>query len=153
MIVPYFSEHFTEEDSGNLVNEVDNFLTYVERTYLGKKNRQGYRGAPLFLIRMWNICERVLNGKDITSNSVESWNSRWNNTLGTNKSLYSVINAFKNEDALARVKFRQVIAGRTSDPNPSRKDRKEARLNRLKDAISNFKVDVKDYMFMLRNNL
>ena len=75
---------------------------------------------------MWNICERVLNGKDITSNSVENWNGRWNNTLGTNKSLYSVINAFKNEDALARVKFCQVIA---SDPNPSRKDRKEARLN------------------------
>ena len=85
---------------------------------------------------------------------VTAFNGRCKNTLGTNKSLYSVINAFKNEDALARVKFRQVIAGRTSDPNPSRNDRKEARLNRLKDAISNFKVDVvKDYMFMLRNDL
>ena len=68
--------------------------------------------------------------------------------------MYSVINAFKNEDTLARVKFCQVIAGRTRDPNPSRKDRKEAGLNQLKDAISNFKVDVvKDYMFIVRNDL
>ena len=80
--------------------------------------------------RMWNICDRVLDGKDITSNSVVSWNSGWNNTLGTNKSVFSVINGFKNEDALARVRFRNIGAGaRAAEIERLRKTEKNLGVN------------------------
>ena len=67
-----------------------------------------------------------------TTNGVESWHSRWANSLGTNHSIYSsVIRGFMNENALARLKFLEVVAGCATNPNPSRKGRRTERLDKF----------------------
>ncbi len=70
---------------------------------------------------MWNIRERILPDMQTTTNGVESWHSRWANSLGTNHTIYSVILGFMNKDALACSKFLEVVAGRATNPNQSRK--------------------------------
>ena len=57
------------------------------------------------------VFNRVYNDFQTTNSAVESWNARWNNSLGTNHNIYCVINGFMNEDALARTKFQSAAAG------------------------------------------
>ena len=52
VIVPYFWEHFTEEDSGNLVNEVDNFL--ADLSWKNESTRL-QRSPTVFNKNVWNI--------------------------------------------------------------------------------------------------
>ena len=117
VVLPFFEKEYAENAS------VDDFLGYIERTYIGKKRSDNGRGNPLFPLSMWNTTERILSDRQTTTNAVESWHSRWANSLGTNHSIYSVIRGFMNEDSLARSKFQEVVAGRATNPNPSRKDR------------------------------
>ena len=148
IVIPFFLEHFPKSE------EVDDFLNYVEGTYIGRKLRGGERGNPLFSIEMWNIRERVLQDKQTTNNAVESWNARWNNSIGTNHNILSIITGFKNEDALARTKFQQVVAGRATNPNPARKDRRSGRLEMMKLAMGTFtRENMKEFMFMLREDI
>ena len=55
--IPFFWNHFPNSE------KIDDFLNYVERTYIGRKLRGGERGNPLFSIEMWNIGEQVLQDK------------------------------------------------------------------------------------------
>ena len=71
VVKPHFDEHFDES------LEVDEFLDYFERTYIGKPGARG-RKNPMFPISMWNIVERTLSDQASTNNAVESWNARWN---------------------------------------------------------------------------
>ena len=74
-----------------------------------------------------------------TTIGVESWNRRWANSLSTNLSIYLVIRGFMNEDALARSKFQEVVAGRATNPNPSSKGRRTERLDMLKLSLKSYK--------------
>ena len=101
----------------------------------------------MFPISIWNTYQLVLDDQPMTNNSVESWNARWNSTLGTNNNILRVVNAFKNEDSLARTKFLEAMSGRAVYPNPARTER---RLAELKATLANYSKDnMKDYMFML----
>ena len=157
IVVPYFEEHFpapdadAAEDVEDWSQEVASFLSYLERTYIGKLNRNSIRSSPYFSISMWNLYDRLMADKPCTNNSVESWNARWTSTLGTNHNVFRVITAFKNEDSLARQKFHELMSGRTAEANPNRKDRISARINQLKHAMQSYDRDnIKDYMFGLR---
>ena len=147
VINPYFDQHFDYEENP----EIEDFLSYVERAYIGTLNQAtGERRRPMFPISIWNTYQLVLDDEPMTNNSVESWNARWNSTLGTNHNILRVVNAFKNEDSLARTKFLEAMSGRAVDPNPARKTRKESRHAELKATLANYSKDnMKDYMFML----
>ena len=104
----------------------------------------------MFPIPIWNTYQLILDGEPNTNNSVESWNACWNATLGTNHNILRVVNAFKNEDSLARTKFLETISGRAVDPNPARKKRKECRLAEMQATLANYSKDnLKEYMFLL----
>ncbi len=127
---------------------VDDFLAYIERTYIGKKSSDNERGNPLFPLSMWNIRQRILSDMQTTTNGVESWHSRWANSLGTNHSIYSVIRWFMNEDALARSKFQEAVTGRATNPNPLRKGRRSERLEMLKLSLQGYKPEnIKEFLF------
>ena len=99
VVLPFFEKEYPDNAA------VDDFLSYIEHTYIGKKRSDNGRGNPLFPLSMWNTRERILSDKQTTTNAAESWHSRWANSLGMNHSIYSVIRGFMNEDALARSKF------------------------------------------------
>ncbi len=52
-----------------------------------------------------------------------------------------MIREFKNKDALACFKFLEVIAGRATNPNPSKKGRRSERLEMLKLTLQGFKLE------------
>ena len=72
VVVGFFDEHFHNSE------EMDNFVHYVERTYMEKQLRRGGRGRPIFPIEMWSNRESVLGDQQTTNNAVKSWNARWN---------------------------------------------------------------------------
>ena len=158
VVLPFFHEHFYKatdsDDEEDWSQEIDNFLCYMERTYIGKINSvNNIRSKPYFAISMWNLYDRIVGDKQCTNNGVKSWNARWTNTLGTNHNLYRVVSAFKKEDSLARQKFHEVVSGRSTEPNPSRKDRKTCRMKQLKDALLKFdKENLKTFMFGIIEN-
>ena len=135
VVLPFFEKECPKTAA------VDDFLAYIERTYIGKKSSDIERGNPLFPLSMWNIRERILSDMQTTTNGFESWHSRWANSLGTNHSIYSVIHEFMNKDALACFKFLEVIAGRATNPNPSKKGRRSERLEMLKLTLQGFKLE------------
>ena len=149
VVEPYFEEHLPDNQ------ECASYCSYVERTYIGKINpRTGDRRDPMFPIDMWNIHDRILSGKHTTNNSVESWNGRWNNTVGSNHNIFRVISGFKNEDGLARTKLQELVSGRSPEVNPSRKERKTARFEALKLSLSNYnQATLDEFMHGLRDDV
>lgn len=147
VILPFFEENYAEEDE-----EVQDFLQYVERTYIGKLNpRTLKRTAPPFPHSMVSIHERIKLDMDTTNNAVENWNGRWNRTVGTNHNLWRIINAFKQEDALARQLHQDLVGGRLQERNPGRKERMTSRQKELKRSIESYaKENLKEFMFMMR---
>ena len=96
--------------------------------------------------------ERFMRDEPTTDNSVEAWNGNWNATVGTNHNIFRIVNNFKLEDAFARTKFQQCVAGTYTDPNPGRKDRAQARLAEMKAAMANYKrAFITEYMFGLKS--
>ena len=75
-------------------------------------------------------------------------------SIGTTHNIWRIINGFKLEDSLARQKLQEEVAGRATDPNPSRTDRRSARHNSLKTAMENYdQTTCKEYMFGLRDDI
>ena len=149
VILGFFEEHFPDNET------VDGFLLYIERTYDGKMNqRTNSRRQPMFPHEMFSIYDRVVQERGTTNNGLESWNARWNNSMGTNHNIWRVISGFKNEDALAKSKHQEMLAGRCVEQNPSRKDRQSARMRMLKSAMDGYNRDnIKEYMYGLREDV
>lgn len=59
-------------------DDLNDYLTYFENTWIGKKQRSGSRRDPLFNLELWNCCEAVMNGLPRTSNGVEGWHHAFN---------------------------------------------------------------------------
>lgn len=142
VIQPYFAEHFEHDDC------VQNFLGYVERTFIGKMIA-GQRRPALFPPAIWSTHSNILQGNQTTTNAVESWNAKWNSTT-TNHNILRIITNFKMEDSLARTKFQELVSGRFVDPNPGRTSRKQAKLEELKRAMLNYnRQNVKEFLYGL----
>ena len=147
VVLPFFEEHFVDNV------EVDLFLAYVESTWIGKRRTRGARNKPRFDISIWNIHLNVMEERTTTNNAIESWNARWNQSIGTNYNIWRVINKFKTEDSLARTKLREAVSGRDIEPNPARKNRRTERLSGLKTALQRFDADnLKEFLFALRGD-
>ena len=84
----------------------------------------------------------------------ESWNGRWNNTVGSNHNIFRVISGFKNEDGLARINLQDLVSVRSPEVNPSRKERKTARFEALKRSLSNYnQATLDEFMHGLRDDV
>ena len=148
IVLEYFEQHFDE------VTEVDNYLFYVESTYIGQKNRLGVRKNPRFPVTMWNIYTRIINQEPTTNNSVESWNARFNSSHRTNHNVLRIIRGFKAEDALARTKFQEEVVGKSTIHNPGRKNRISARYENLRLALTKYKkANIKEFMYGMRGDV
>ena len=148
VIMPFFEKNFEDEHV-----EVFTFLTYVEATWIGRRRTRGNRSAPRFQHSMWNINSNIVEDRPTTNNAVESFNGRWNQSIGTSFNIWTVISKFKTEDSLARTKLQEMVTARRSDEHPARMEAKACRLKKLKDALENFDPDcLKEFMFGLRDN-
>ena len=59
-----------------------------------------------------------------------------------------------NEDALARSKFLEVVAGRATNPNPSRKGRRSERLEMLKLSLQGYMPEnMKEFLYGNRDTI
>ena len=106
----------------------------------------------MFAYSMWNVHARVINGDPTTNNAVESWNARWNRSMGTNHNVARVIKGFMNEDSLARAKFHEFVSGEKQSNNPSRDARKSYNHDNLVRALEQFDPEnLKDFLYGMRN--
>ena len=125
---------------------------YVESTWIGKKRTRGNRATPRFPISMWNIHANIVENRPTTNNAVESFNARWNQSIGTNCNVWRVIEKFKTEDSLARAKLEELVTGRNNDSHPSRSNERKLRLDRIRGALTNFDpMYLKEFVFGMRS--
>ena len=155
VIEPYFEA--IQYDDQEASDAVDDYLAYVEDNYIGKLNtRNGIRKKPRFAHEMWSLHSRIVEGIRTTNNSVESWNARWNKTIGDNRNALRVITGFKKEDSLARTKLQEYVAGRNGDPNSGRTGRRSYRSEELRISLSRYNRNyIKEFLygFLSLNNL
>ena len=59
--------------SGEVPDELTPIMDCFEDNNIGRNDRRGFRRAPLFGIDLWNQYNRVLEGHNRTTNSVEAW--------------------------------------------------------------------------------
>lgn len=69
------------------------FLSYLERTYIGKKVGRTTKPAKI-PIASWNHYTTILREESTTNNSSEGANSAWAGSLPTNASLFTVLQTF-----------------------------------------------------------
>jgi len=58
----------------NLDENMDEFVNYLVKTYLGNVLRNGRQGRPKIPLEMWNNVENVMSDVAITNNSIEASN-------------------------------------------------------------------------------
>lgn len=51
-----------DDETLDLNNELQGFISYFERTYIGTWNRDGKRKKPLFSYDIWSVYDRVMKG-------------------------------------------------------------------------------------------
>ena len=146
--MPYFEDCFEDNQ------DVDLFLAYVESTWIGKKRTRGNRSAPRFPINMWNRHLAIKEDRPTTNNAVESFNGRWNQSIGTKCNVWEVISKFKTEDSLTRDKVREMVTGKRRDSNPGRKEQRAIKMEQLKKAVASYdNFYMKEYMFGMRDHV
>ena len=93
------SANVLQSDSLTAATSMANMNTLKQRIYRARRKEQGEEKIPT---------------------SVESWNARWNRSMGTNHNVARIIKGFMNEDSLARAKLQEIVSGRESSANSSR---------------------------------
>ena len=114
------------------VDEIDQFLSYVKRTWIGRSDRQ-----PTFAIKTWNNYDEVLSDKRLTNNVSESFNSSWFGSMTRRPSLYEVLGGFQRKEAASELELREeclsvgVNSGRLTDQRNKRSSEERADLKKL----------------------
>ena len=92
-----------------ITGPMDRFIDYFLDTYLGKIGRSGFRSTPLIHPKTWSQFNQVLEDSPTTNNAAEAWNGAWTSSVQTNASLWTVIEAFKREEAISITKWKEDI--------------------------------------------
>ena len=99
-------EEMDEEVAQDFNHAMEHFMLYFEQTWIGSLNkRTKIRGKPRFSFDSWNKYNEVLAEDEITTNVSEAWNSVVKMTLPMKPSIWTVIEQFRKEEALARQKI------------------------------------------------
>ena len=129
------------------------FALYFENTWLGSKNNRNPelpRRQPKFPITLWNKNKETMAGDETTNNRSENWNSVSKLGMSMHPSLWSVLELFQKEDALARAKLNSVALGTPSIDHPARKKKAAEKKEKLKKVLELWgTVSVEDYFNMV----
>ena len=108
------------------------------------------RKKPRYDHSIWNHYQSILNDESITTNVSESWNSASKLSMPMKPSLWTLLDAFKREEAAARAKTLSISVNSYTDPNPGRTQMRKKKRERLKMVLEKFdRVPVDDYMNMI----
>ena len=133
-------EHWTDENdpSNGYSGEVENFLKYVEKTWVGEQLRRGQR-APFYSHEIWNKWDSVTaEDTDLTNNGNEAYNSSWAPGVPKSASVWTVMDCFKKEESLARVTYREAVRGVKQAHNHSRDQKQMNKIRELSAVCKSF---------------
>ena len=89
--------------------DFEDFITYVENTWIGGTNRRtGKKQNPRFRHELWNKNQAILNEEDLTTNSSEGYNLQLKLSMPRSANLWKVIHALIKEDSLMAPDMRKV---------------------------------------------
>ncbi|XP_060867196.1 uncharacterized protein LOC132942645 [Metopolophium dirhodum] len=132
--------------------ELAPLLNYFEDTWLGRLDRRGRRRSPIFPLSMWNCFTNVSADLPRTNNGVEGWHNTLYSLLhAAHPSIWKVINAFKQDENLTKVKIKGFIQGKE---NASQKKRYQLLDARIESICSKFEeTPTLDYLRGIAHNL
>ena len=64
--------------SSDLTPEIEDYVDYFTKTFIGKIGCNGLRAAPRIPTKFWVQYDSVLNQVPSTNNAAEAWNHAWN---------------------------------------------------------------------------
>lgn len=129
------------------------FALYFESTWIGAKNTRNPdlpRRQPKFPITLWNKNKEALAEDEVTNNRSENWNSVSKLGMSMHPSLWSLLELFQKEDALARTKLNSVALGTPNIDHPARQKKAAEKKEKLKKVLELWgKVSVEDFFNMV----
>lgn len=133
-------------------DELNELVDYWEDNYIGRQ-RRNRRSEPRFLIQIWNMYDRVVDGLPRTNNSVEGWHHAFQKTVDCHHpSIFKLIDHFRQEQNTIELFIQRYNSG-VRAPEASKK--KYAELNRrLKTLVANYiNMNILDYLRGIAHNL
>lgn len=130
---------------------LDDFLSYFERTYIGCIIA-GRQRQPLFPPEIWNQYTATLDGRPRTNNAVEGWHNAFRQTVGgSHPTLWRLITGLKKEEGLNAFRFSQMVAGH---PPPQKKKKYEDLDSRIQISVGRFgNVNILPYLRGIAHNV
>lgn len=151
VVLPYLDKQEHEEGFDVHAPELQDLLTYFEKTWLGNMNRRtDIMRQPMFSITLWNKYDDVLKDQELTNNRCEGFNSGWSRGLTNNPTLYHVLEGFIQQDSWAEKTLREdnmAMGGNAQGVNKNRHLKAvQTRLDLKALCLSWGKMSIKEYM-------
>ena len=91
-----------------------------EDTFIGRE-RRNRRQAPWFLLKVWNIHDRIADGLPKTNNAVEGWHRAFNRLVGADHpSPFNLLAVIRKEQSHTENTHMQMQAGRQTQGSKSK---------------------------------
>ena len=151
-VVEYYNgviEPLVQKLSDTVPEVAFDYIDYFERTYVGRHNgRMGLRRAPLFKPGVWSIYQELVDDQPTTNNNLEAFNSQWNAARLPSDNFWTVLERFRQEDALARKRYMKDLAEvRSPESEKKRKVMWRHKMQQLHDLAVDFeKHQPKEYL-------
>ena len=125
---------------------VSDYLSYVEKTYVGSKISRNRRAPPSFPYSMWSQWSSMMDATPTTNNAVESFNRSYNLSSNRKPNLWQTIDSFKRENSIGFQKLTEITSGEYRDPNPAKKRKSEERRDNIMGLMSTYsKQNIEEY--------
>ena len=114
------------------------FVLYFESTWIGSKNTRNPampRRKPKFEHKLWNKYDAVIDDDEATNNRSENWNSVSKLGMNMNPSIWTVLELFGKEEALARAKIHSLALGNLTIDHPARRKKIIERRSKLRSIL------------------
>ena len=132
-----FATDWNQEDTDNLKR----FLQYIEKYFVGESCTRKSRRPPFFSHSLWNKHQQTMEQAVTTNNAVEGWNCNWNATCTKRPNWWKYLAHLQTEEGLSRMRWREVVDGSYTDPNPGRTSRKRAKQEHIRTSLQAYLDD------------
>ena len=112
------------------------FFVYLEKNYIGKKNKHNKRINSRFPIVTWNLHVRVLEDKPTTNNPVESWYSSLTSDTRSHPTINLVIHEIRLEESKTHSHIIKLDCGGTFTVKSKKKHR--IKCENIKNMVKNY---------------
>lgn len=136
-VVATFDELMEEDYFVQHEEELSDYTSYFERTWIGGYNpRRMRRMPPTYAIENWNCYHAILDGSPKTNNQCESFHRVLAGHLGASRpTIYKFIEALQDQQTITETKMQQFVAF-VSAPPPRKKYRQHA--EQLKQVVEKY---------------